>query len=97
MCDGDAEVLGAGGVDSDGIEGTEVVEEVVAVLVCSVLDAEVVYDEGEHDGSGGVAEETGGGAGESVAGGSEVFDEAVLGQLAGVRQTVDAFADFGDD
>jgi len=69
---------------------------VVAVLVAFVLDAEVVNDQSEGDGTGVVSEEASSGRGEVIAGCCKVCDEAVLGKFASVREAVDAFADLCD-
>ena len=43
---------GTSPVDGDGVEFLEVLDEVVGVLFSNVLDAKVVYDEGEKYGFG---------------------------------------------
>ena len=50
--DGKSAEEGTSPVDGDGVEFLEGLDEVVGVLLSGLLDAEVVYDEGEEYGFG---------------------------------------------
>ena len=58
--DGESTEEGTSPVDGDGVDFLEGLDEVVGVLFSDILDAKVVYDEGEKYGFGVVLPERGG-------------------------------------
>eukprot|EP00978_Attheya_sp_CCMP212_P014422 scaffold36718_cov30-Attheya_sp.AAC.2 len=60
----------------------------------NVLDAKIVDNQTESDGTGLMGEETRGALGLVVAGGFQVLDEAVACKDSGLGQSVHALADF---
>ena len=90
--EGEAAIEGAGPVGGDGVLCLESVDEMLCVFGADVFDAEVVDDECESDWSSGVAEETRRVFCGGVAVLGEMFLEAVVGENAGLRKAVHAFA-----
>jgi len=75
----------AGPLGGDVIERRESVNEVLGMFLPNILDSKVVDDEAEGDGTGGMSEEAGSVFGGTVTVSGKVFDEAVVGEDAGLR------------
>ena len=69
----------------------------LGVVFSDVFYSKVVDDEGESDGSRSVSKEAGSVGSGDVAVGAEVLGKALIGEDAGLRKAVHAFADFGHD
>ena len=91
--DGESAEEGTSPVDGDGVEFLEGLDEVVGVLFSDVLDAKVVYNEGEKYGFGVVLPQCRGSGyrGETELG--KVSFELVVGDAAGLLEAGYAFSD----
>ena len=96
--EGEAAVLGARQVSGDSVEFAEGLEKMVDVASVDILDAKVVNDEAERDGSVGICEESGSVSNRMIAMGGKVLDKvldkACVGNDAGLWQPIHALADF---
>ena len=72
----------AGPVSGDGVLGAEAVEQMFGMFFANILDAKVVDNQTEGDGSGLMGEETWNTLGLDVSRGFQVLDEAVVSQDA---------------
>ena len=95
--DGDSSEEGTIPVDGDGVEFLEGLYEVVGVLFSDVLDAKVVYDEGEKYGFGVVFPQRRGSGYRGKTKLSEVSFESVVGNAAGLLEAGHAFSDLEVD
>ena len=93
----DTRVERTGPVLGDGIVFDEGVVQVVGVTVANLFDAEMVNDEGEHDGAPLVSPEARIGGALVAASNIEVFLEELVGEDSGLRKSVNAATNFRVD
>ena len=95
--EGKAAVEATSPVSRDCVEIFEGAEEMAGVLLADIFDSKVVNDERARDRSGFVVPKTRGEVGRFVPVLVEVFFEALVGDDAGLWETVHALADFDVD
>ena len=90
---GESAEEGTGPVDGYRVEFLEGLDEVVGILFTDVLDPEVIYDEGEKYGLGGVLPELWGSGNRGEAKMGEMKFESVVGDAAGMFEARHSFSD----
>ena len=95
--DGEAAVECTGPVCGDFVEGLEGGDEMLGIVFVDVLDPKVIVDEGEDDVACGVAPQAGSVFHGYVALFGEMLGEALVGDDAGLFESVHALADFDVD
>jgi len=88
--DREPEVLGRLPIDLDFVEKAQCGEEMFRIIIRSVLDGEVIDDEGKEGRSGGMVEQAGNVIALGVPMGGEVSDETTLGKVTSLGESIHA-------